>query len=71
MNHLLTYNLLLAYQFGFVPGRSCTTQLLQVLDYLTKHLDNGESVDVIYLDYQKAFDSVPHQCLIKKLTPSL
>ena len=63
MNHLLTNNLLSAYQFGFVPGRSCTTQLLQVLDYLTKHLDNGESVDVIYLDYQKAFDSVPHQHL--------
>ena len=66
MNHLLTSNLLSAYQFGFVPGRSCTTQLLQVLDYLTKHLDNGESVNVIYLDYQKAFDSILHQRLIKK-----
>ena len=59
MSHLLTNNLLSAYQFGFIPGRSCTTQLLHVLDYFTQHLDNGNPVDVIYLDFQKAFDSVP------------
>ena len=68
MSHLLTNNLLSAYQFGFIPGRSCTTQLLQVLDYFTQHLDKGDSVDVIYLDFQKAFDSVPHQRLIQKLS---
>ena len=56
------------YQFGFVPGRSCTTQLLHVLDYFTKHLDKDYSVDVIYLDSQKAFDTVPHQRLIHKLS---
>ena len=56
------------HQFGFIPGRSCTTQLLYVLDYFTKHLDRGELIDVIYLDFQKAFDSVPHQRLIQKLT---
>ena len=68
MSHLLTNNLLSAYQFGFIPGRSCTTQLLHVLDYFTQHLDNGNPVDVIYLDFQKAFDSVPHQRLIQKLS---
>ena len=68
MSHLLTNSLLSAYQFGFIPGRSCTTQLLHVLDYFTQHLDNGNSVDVIYLDFQKAFDSVPHQHLIQKLS---
>ena len=44
------------------------TQLLHVLDHFTNHLDKGESVDVLYLDFQKAFDLVPHQCLIQKLT---
>jgi len=51
-----------------VPGRSCATQLLHVLDYFSNHLDKGESVDIIYLDFQKAFDLVPHQRLIQKLT---
>ena len=49
-------------------GRSCSTQLLQLLDYLTHHLDNGYSINVIYLDFQKAFDTVPHQRLLQKLT---
>ena len=71
MSHLLTNNLLSACQFGFIPGRSCTTQLLHILDYFTQHLDNDNSVDVIaiYLDFQKASDSVPHQRLIQKLSP--
>ena len=51
-----------------MPGRSCSTQLLQVLDYLTQRLDNGYCVDVIYLDFQKVFDTVPHQRLLRKLT---
>ena len=68
ISHLLANNLLTDHQFGFIPGRSCTTQLLYVLDYFTKHLDKGELIDVIYLDFQKAFDSVPHQRLIQKLT---
>ena len=68
LNHLSTNNLLSPYQFGFIPGRSSSTQLLLLLDYLTCHLDNGYSIDVIYLDFQKAFDTVPHQRLLQKLT---
>jgi len=60
LNHLSSNNLLSPYQFGFIPGRSCSTQLLLMLDYLTHHLDNGYSVDVIYLDFQKAFDILFH-----------
>ena len=67
--HVLVNNLLSDYQFGFIlSGRPCTTQLLYILDYFTQHLDQGDSVDAIYLDFQKAFDSVPHQCLIQKLS---
>ena len=42
--------------------------LLKVLDYFTQYLDNGHSVDVIYLDFQKAFDLVPHQRLLLKVS---
>ena len=48
-------------------GRSCVTQLLEVLDRWTEELDNKNKVDAIYLDFRKAFDIVPHQRLIKKL----
>ena len=51
MNHIIVNNLVSPYQFGFVPGRSCSTQLLHVLDYLTYHLDKGYSIDIIYLDF--------------------
>ena len=54
----------LSIQFGLLPGHSCTMQLLHVMDIITSSLDHGLSVDVIYLDLQKAFDSVPHNRLL-------
>ena len=45
---------------GFIPGRYCVTKLLSVLHNLGSSLDAGDEVDVIYLDFSKAFDSVPH-----------
>ena len=59
--------MLTSYQFGFLRGHLCTTQLLHVLDILTKSLDQGVPVDVIYMDLQKAFDSVPHKRLLYKI----
>jgi hypothetical protein len=50
-----------------VQGRSCTTQLLKVIDKLTEILDQGGTVDMIYRDFAKAFDSVPHRRLLAKL----
>jgi len=41
-------------------------QLLHALDYFTHQLHSGHSFDVIYLDFQKAFDSVPNQRLVQK-----
>jgi hypothetical protein len=44
-------------QFGFISGRSTSLQLLNVLDRWTEAIDQGKSIDVIYMDYMKAFDS--------------
>ena len=65
---MISEELLSDYQHGFIPGRSCITQLLQVFDKSTEILDEGGSVDVIYLDLAKAFDTVPHQRLLIKLS---
>ena len=51
-------------QHGFVKHKSCFTNLLECH---SKSLDSGFGVDVIYLDYSKAFNSVPHLRLISKL----
>ena len=50
-------------QHGFVKGRSCLTNLLEVFEHWTSCFDDGYRVDVVYLDYRKAFDTVPHQRL--------
>ncbi|KAI8513750.1 hypothetical protein Bbelb_080740 [Branchiostoma belcheri] len=55
-------------QHGFVPGRSCTTQLITTLDLWTQAVEAGEPLDAIYLDFRKAFDSVPHARLMHKLS---
>ena len=62
-------NLFSSEQHGFISGKSCITQLLEFLEDLTQALDNGKDVDVIYLDFCKAFDKdlVPHRRLLKKL----
>ncbi len=52
---------------GFVPNRSCMTQLLCVMEDWTKWLDSSKCIDTISLGFQKAFDSVPHERLPTKL----
>ncbi len=70
-NHLIDHfsinNLLTKRQYGFISGRSTSLQLLRVLDEWTEAVDTGHGVDCIYMDYQKAFDKVPHKRLINKL----
>ena len=52
-----------------MEGRSCVTQLLEIMDIWTRILDESASngIDVAYLDYKKAFDTVPHERLLTKL----
>ena len=65
--YLLENNLLHDSQHGFLPRRSCSTALLSFLESVTGSIDDKESVDVIFLDFSKAFDSVPHNRLFHKL----
>ena len=66
-NHLDKNNLICDQQHGFRARRSCSTQLLKVINDLSESMDNRHLLDVIYLDYRKAFNRVPHQRLLKKL----
>ena len=54
-------------QHGFRKHRSCVTQLLEVKKDFTLMLDNRETIDVLCLEYKKAFDSVPFERLLTKL----
>jgi len=47
--------------------QSCSTNLLEFLEYITTQIDERNPIDVIYLDFQKAFDKVPHARLICNL----
>ena len=67
IDHLNANSLINDSQHGFTAGRSCLTNLLTFLESLTYHVDQGLPVDVLYLDFSKAFDKVPHQRLISKL----
>ena len=66
-SHLVDNRLLSKKQYGFISGRSTTTQLLYYLDECTKITAGGGVVDSIYLDFSKAFDTVPHKRLLRKL----
>jgi Reverse transcriptase (RNA-dependent DNA polymerase) len=65
--HMEKNGLLEDSQNGFVSGRSCTTNLIDFLDFVTETIDSGDSVDIVFLDFTKAFEKVPRQCLIEKL----
>ena len=60
MAFLILHNLISEQQHGFVRGRSCQTNILLCLEKWTEIVDNGNSVDVAYFDYAKAFDKVSH-----------
>ena len=48
-------------------GRSCLTNLLEFFEEVTRKVDEGKAVDVVYMDFSKAFDKVPHGRLVRKV----
>ena len=64
MSHLENYNVLSSFQHGFRLQHPCESQLIITVEDLAKNLDNKIQTDVLILDFQKAFDTVPHQGLI-------
>uniref|UniRef100_A0A1I8BY63 Reverse transcriptase domain-containing protein n=1 Tax=Meloidogyne hapla TaxID=6305 RepID=A0A1I8BY63_MELHA len=63
----LTRNKLISEnQFGFLRNRSTTLQLIKTINDFSDAMENKKNIDCIYLDFQKAFDSVPHDLLLFK-----
>jgi ribonuclease P/MRP protein subunit RPP40 len=70
MEHLERVGALDEAQHGARPGRSTLSQLLQQHEILLKLLENGDNVDIVYLDFSKAFDKVDIAVLLAKLKKS-
>jgi len=65
IEHLQRHSVIKSSQHGFVRNRSCLTNLLVFMEEVTNYIDRGYPIDVIYLDFQKAFDKVPQRLLMK------
>lgn len=68
MKHLEANSLLNERQQGFRKDHSCVTQLIEFTHEVACALDNRTSIDCIFLDFRKAFDLVPHNLLLQKMT---
>ena len=67
MNHLVMYNIINNHQHSFRPAHSCQSQLILLTKDMLRAMDVQKQVDLILLDFCKAFDKVPHQRLLTKL----
>ena len=67
LEHFSSTGLLHEAQHGFLPRRSCSSQLMEAIEDWSAAVEDGDPVDIAYLDFSKAFDSVPHQRLLGKL----
>jgi hypothetical protein len=67
MHHLNANEILCEQQHGFRQGHSCETQLISTIQDIALELDNRKQIDIIIMDFTKAFDKVPHRRLLLKL----
>ena len=63
VDHMTQNELFSPHQHGFIPGKSCIAQLLEILEEIIDAIDQGFDIDIIYLDFTKAFDKIPHKHL--------
>ncbi|XP_047135430.1 uncharacterized protein LOC124812618 [Hydra vulgaris] len=68
VQHLIQNHLISTNQHGFVHNKSCTTNLIETMDFITYSLPKGNAVDVVFVDFAKDFVVVPHRYLIHKLS---
>ena len=67
-NYLVKFKFLYIYQFGFQKNKSTYMALICLVDKLTQALENGEYAVGVFIDFQKAFDTVDHNILLEKLS---
>ena len=67
IKHIEDNNLLSKNQHAFRVGRSCLSQLLEHIEYILEAMQGKKNVDVVYLDFAKAFDKVDHRILLEKV----
>ena len=67
INYINKYKLLYPFQFGFQKNHSTNMALITLVDKISDALENGDKVLGVFLDFSKAFDTVDHTILLKKL----
>ena len=68
MEHLESNNILYEMQHGLRSNRSCESQIISLAHQLAENIDNNIQIDLIIMDFAKAFEKVPQKRLISKLT---
>ena len=67
MSYFTSLNILNPLQHGFRPNHSCQTQLVDFIDEIQRSMNTRQQTDLLFIDFSKAFDTVPHRRLLNKL----